>query len=171
MKKVILVIGQSASGKSTFVIKKFMKDSAILIEKPFKHTIVGMTCLLGDYLADKRCVGTDTLSMSIINDLIKFVQDNKDNFDILIAEGDRINNSKFFNFISTLNIPVTLHVFSCSLKESMERRKQTGSNSSETFVKTTITKSNNMKTIGTKLGFKIIETNTGEKYGFDKFLG
>ena len=165
MKEIILVIGQSASGKSTFVLKEFLKNNAILIDKPFKHTIVNTTCLLGDYLADKRCVGTDTLSMAILPQLIDFIKNNINNYERLICEGDRITNPKFFNFIASLKTSVILYFFTCSLKESMERRLNTGSNPSEVFVKTTKTKGLNMKDLGKRLGFKIIEIQTGEENG------
>jgi len=162
LNKIILIIGPSASGKSTYVINNYLKLDAIVKEKPFKYTICNNICLLGDYLVNKRCIGTDTLSMAVLPKLIEFIKENKDKYDILIAEGDRISNRKFFEFISSLNIPVDLYVFNCSLEESIKRRQDSGSNSSETFVKTTITKTNNMKQLGKRLKFNILEKYTGD---------
>ena len=160
MLKIIIIIGQSASGKSTFVKKKFLKKTAELIEKPFAHTIDGGICLLGNYISDRRCVGTDMLSMSVLPKLIEFIKENKKKYDVIIAEGDRINNKRFFSFIHSLDIKVQLYAFSCSLKESIKRRQESGSNPSETFVKSTITKTKNMKLFGKELGFGLIEIKT-----------
>ncbi len=161
MSKIIIVIGQSASGKSTFVKNNFMGLKQELFEEPFKYTISNNICFLGDYLADKRCVGTDTLSYNIIDKLCDFVRQNYDKYTYIVAEGDRINNKKFFEAVKELNVPADLYVLSCSLKESMERLKANKSTITETFVKTTKTKASNMRLEGKRLGFNVIDINTG----------
>ena len=169
MKKAIIIIGQSASGKTTYIKNTYLKDCINISfeDKPFKITKMQKDkdryLLFGHHKGEKRCEGTDELSMSILPQLIEYITANKDNFDILIAEGDRINNEKFFNFIVSLNMPVELYVMRCSLKESLQRRVETGSNASETFVKTTRTKALRMKEVGRNLGFKVTEVKTGKE--------
>lgn len=168
MKHLTIVIGQSASGKTTFVKKMFLKDEELTLEtEPIKHTTIEggdmpSICLLGDYTCGKRCLGTDTLSMSILPKLIDFIKGAKDDFGHFIVEGDRIANEKFFRFAASLSVPVTLYVFSCTLQESINRRVKTGSNPSETFVKTTITKTSRMAALGRKLGWEVIRKSTSE---------
>jgi predicted kinase len=160
MNKVIIVIGQSASGKTTFVRRTFCKESMELREKPFKHTISQNNCLIGDYVSNKRCSGADLLSMTIQPEIIKFLKDNINNFDTIIMEGDRINQKRIFDVIAELKVPVDLYYFYCSLGDSCKRRKETDSDESEIFVKTTITKSNNMRIYAKQLGFNIIKIDT-----------
>lgn len=161
MNKVVIVIGQSASGKTTFVKENYLVGGdPVVIEAPIKHTISDKTLLLGDYLANRRCVGTDTLSYSALPKIISLIEEKASSIELLVAEGDRINNRKFFEFIKSLNVPVDLYVFSCSLGESIKRRIETGSAGSETFVKTTISKAKNMREFGRKIGFNVIDKNT-----------
>jgi len=161
--KIVIVIGQSASGKSTYVKQYYFKEGSRLEYEPIKHTICGAICLLGDYLEDRRCVGTDTLSYSIIDTLIQFVKDSKDRFEFIVAEGDRINNKKFFDAVKEMDVPVEVYVFSCSLNESMQRLRDQESTIGETFVKTTKSKASNMKQYAKRLGFTVHEINTGKE--------
>ena len=169
MRKIILIIGQSASGKTTYIRKNFLYNHSGIefIDKPFKLTNLVRAkqkyLLLGHHKGEKRCEGSDELSMAILPQLIEFIKENVNNYDVMIFDGDRINNKKFFEFIASLNIPIDLYILKCSLQESIDRRIKTGSKPSETFVKTTITKSENMKKIGEKLRFNIITINTGKK--------
>jgi predicted kinase len=165
MYKIIIIIGQSASGKTTFVKENYCKSPMELKEVPFKHTISReKTCLIGDYTSDKRCCGTDLLSMIIQPQIIEFVKQNIDNFETIIMEGDRINQIKVFNAIAELKVSVKLYYFYCTLEDSCNRRKETGSNANEIFVKTTITKSQNMKLYAKRLGFDVEEIDTGTKH-------
>lgn len=160
MKNVIIVIGQSCSGKTTYVKNNFLNEASEFkfIDKPFKITLMKKNndqwILPGHYKGEKRCEGTDELSMGILPKLIEYIKNEKENFDILCVEGDRINNKRFFNFIKTLNVSVSLIYLKCSLEESIKRRIKNNSDPSETFVKTTITKSQNMFLYGHCLGFK-----------------
>ena len=171
MRKMTVVIGQSASGKTTFITETFLADEVLALKtKPFKHTEIvrNNVCLLGDYTTGVRCLGTDTLSMSVLPQLIEFLQENHSRYRHVIADGDRITNARFFNFIASLKIPVDLYVFSCSLAESVRRREATGSAGSEQFVKTTQTKAVNMRALGKRLGFNVIDKYTGKHDGVRK---
>lgn len=161
MEKIIIIIGQSASGKTTYIRKNFLNGNLEFIDQPFKITIVNKgTLLLGHHRGEKRCEGSDELSMSILPKLIEFIESNINNYSTIIMEGDRITNEKFFRFVHSLNLPVDLYVTSCSLNDSIKRRIQAGSKPSETFVKTTKTKTIRMRNLGRKLGFNIIDIDT-----------
>lgn len=162
MKQVIIVMGQSASGKTTFVKNTFI-DGEVQNIKPRKYVkacVCNNKILLGHYNIGKRCEGTDTLSYSSLPHIINFILDVFNEYDILIAEGDRVNSERFYNFIQSLRIPVKVYYLTCSLEESLKRRVKTGSEASEKFVKTTITKSKNMAEYCKSLGFDVTLINT-----------
>lgn len=167
---IIIIVGQSASGKSTYVAKNYLEKKMERYDTPFKYTISENNILLGHYGLERRCTGTDTMSMSILPKLIENFKQLLNIKKTIICEGDRINNIRFFDFIKTLNVPVKVILFECSIKESLERLKKTSSKIGETFVKTTKTKSKNMFVYAQKLGFEngIINTDT-KKYGLDNF--
>ena len=174
MKKCIIIIGPSCAGKTTYIRKNFLSNNLKFIDEPFKITISDeKTLLFGHHKGEKRCEGTDELSMSILPKLMDFIRQNKDKYDIVIAEGDRINNEKFFKFIQSLDILTDLYVITCSVEESVKRRVQTGSKPSETFVKTTKTKALKMRTLGRQLGFNVIDidTNTKKEPSLMDFIG
>lgn len=158
MTKFVIVIGQSASGKTTFVKEKYLSALAIN-ENPRKYIktcYCGNTLLLGHFNLGIRCEGTDTLSYSALPALIEYLPEVVNSFDTIVAEGDRLNNKRFFIFVKSLNIPVELIYFKCSLEDSIERR----GDASISFVKTTITKSKNMYDFGVSLGFSGRIVNT-----------
>jgi predicted kinase len=162
MKKIILVIGGSATGKTTFIKKEYLtlEHKNIEPKKLIKCCVNESTILLGHYNIDKRCEGTDTLSYAALPKLIEYLPTIINKYDLLVAEGDRINNKKFFDLIKSFNIPVEVYYFTTSLQNSLQRRVASGSNSSRDFVRTTITKSVNMLKYATFLGFTIIRKRT-----------
>jgi DNA repair photolyase len=139
LKKVIVVVGQSASGKTTYAKQNFIKEGGenkrIDDVKLYQN---GSTIALGNYYIGKRCEGTDTLPYNIIDKVVKLLP--KLDCETLVVEGDRINCKKFYDAVSELNVPVDVYYLKCSIELSLERR---GDNS-EKFVKTTATKSLNM---------------------------
>jgi len=144
-KKIILVVGQSASGKTTWVKNNFIKEN-YENKKPQKYIKIcqsGNNILFGHYNINKRCEGTDTLSyaaLPIIKEYIKKIIDSCEN---IILEGDRITSKQFLDFLETLNIEIEVHYFITSLENSIKRREESNSKASENFVKTTITKTKN----------------------------
>lgn len=169
---IYIVIGQSASGKTTYVTKNFITEELQRLDKPFKHTISGKNLLLGHYGLERRCCGTDTMSMSILPFLIEHFKEVLNKSENIIGEGDRINNQKFFDYIKNLNIPVKVILFECSIEESLKRLKEAGSTIGETFVKTTKTKAKRMLNYARKLKFETEVINTDkEPQGLNKFFG
>jgi len=162
MKKIIIVIGQSASGKTTFIKNNFIKKEITNYtpKKLVKLCKCGNIILIGHYNIGKRCEGSDTLSYASLPKLIEFIPEIINECDYLVLDGDRISSIKFFNYIASLNIPVDLYFLKCSIEESIKRRINNGSKGSEKFVRTTITKAENMKNYANSLGFNIIKINT-----------
>ena len=162
MKKIVIVIGQSASGKTTFVKKNFLgRDyENINPQKLIKCCVSGSTILLGHYNLSKRCEGTDTLSNAALPVLMDYIPTIIDKYDILVAEGDLITSRKFLDLIEEFHIPVELYYFSTSIENSINRREATGSKSSKQFVQATRTKSHVIYLYGEMLGFKCIDKET-----------
>jgi predicted kinase len=166
MKKIVIVIGQSASGKTTFVKKNFLGGDYKNLnpQKLIKCCVSGSTILLGHYNLDKRCEGTDTLSNAALPVLIEWIPTVLDKYEVLIAEGDLITSRKFFDLMEVLKeeygVSIELYYFSTTIQNSIKRREETGSKSSKKFVKTTQSKSHKMYLYGEMLGFKCIERET-----------
>ena len=145
---IVLVIGQSASGKTTYVKRSYVKDcqEPRVDEKtglPF--VVSGGTAVIGKYNVGKRCEGTDTLSFTCqdaILDLIKRLA--LSGVDV-VAEGDRITNDKVIGgLVRWSKTPIRLILFRCPIDVSCKRRASTGSNPNEKFVKATATKAYKM---------------------------
>jgi len=166
---IIVIIGQSASGKTSYAKKNFIDGELTLKDKPVKHTICNNTLLIGHYGIGRRCEGSDTTGLNQIQPIIDLIKDNEDKFNTIVAEGDRINNNRFFEFLKGKDVKVIL--FECSLETSMKRLKKEGSNIQEQFVKTTQTKSLNNFRLAQKLGFQTERINTDDTpTGLGRFL-
>lgn len=139
---IYIVIGQSGSGKTTFVKKHFLNGKTQIIEDEIPYTICGNIAAIGRYNIKKRTEGTDTLSYNSQNKiksvLCKLI---KKGYDI-IMEGDRINTSDMFDYVKGLGQEVKLFLVKCSILTSMERLQKAGSTISISFIKATKTKSN-----------------------------
>ena len=155
--KIVIVIGGSAVGKTTFIKHKFLtpehKDTAPA--KLIKCCDDGTTLLFGHYRDAKRCLGCDTLSMGVLPALIEYIPQVIGEYETIVFDGDRINCKRFFDFIKGLNIETELYFLSCPFEVSIKRRIESGSKPSEKFVKSTITKSNSMALYGQLIGFKL----------------
>lgn len=140
---IIVVIGQSGAGKTTFVKSNFLQGECEIIDDIVPYTTNGKYCVIGKYFVGRRTEGTDTLSYSaqekIRNLVQKLVKEGKD----IVMEGDRINNKATLAYISMLKVPVKMYLVTCSLETSIKRLRAAGSKITEPFLKTTRTKSHN----------------------------
>lgn len=137
---IYIVIGQSGSGKTTFVKNKFLNGETKIVEDVVPYTICENTAALGRYWIGKRTEGTDTLSYNSqerIKELLPVLI--KKEYDI-VMEGDRINTADMFDYVKRLGQPVKLYLVKCSLLTSMERLQEAGSTITISFVKATKTK-------------------------------
>lgn len=141
--KVLVYIGPSGSGKTTHILNNYFNDE--FVDTKFNNIDIssdGKTLLFGKYKQDKRCLGCDTLSMSIIDDLLKTLEmliiENK--YETIILDGDRITNDKMFQFL--IKYKDITEIIYMNTEESIlyDRLKECN----KQFVKTTIKKSYNM---------------------------
>ena len=137
---IYIIIGQSGSGKTTFVKSRFLNGETRLVEGEIPYTVCGNVAALGRYNIGKRTEGTDTLSYNSQEKIKRLLPRLiKDGYDI-IAEGDRINTPDMFDYIKGLGQEVKLYLVKCSILTSIERLRAAGSNITITFVKATKTK-------------------------------
>lgn len=138
-----IVIGQSGSGKTTFVKKN-------LLQEPYEYIDLDVPCTkgsngkiaIGKYGIGIRTEGTDTLAYNAINAIKKTLYSLKE--EDVVLEGDRINNSSLFEYVSLLGVDVKLYLVTCGISTSMRRLESAGSKITEKFVKATKTKSKNL---------------------------
>lgn len=138
-----IIIGQSGSGKTSFVKKRFLTEPLEVYEDIVYCTRSGKTVALGKYGIGIRTEGTDTLAYNAKDKIKKQLKKLKAQGVDVVLEGDRINNAEILNYISAIGAEAKIYLVTCSLKTSMERLRAAGSTISPTFVKTTKTKSRN----------------------------
>lgn len=156
---IYIIIGQSGSGKTTFVKQKFLSGDTKIIEDVIPYTVSGGTAALGRYGIGKRTEGTDTLSYNSqerIKELLPVLI--KKGYDV-VMEGDRINTPDMFEYVKSLSVEVKLYLVKCSLLTSMERLQAAGSMITMSFVKATKTKAKrNFLRYAKSFNGEIIET-------------
>ncbi len=147
MKKVTMVLGPSASGKTTFVKRKFLEGKEFVnVSKPVKHCISGSTLLIGHYNIGKSCEGADTLPFNALYKVIDFLKEAHPLFEELVVEGERLTSRPFLNFLKELGCPVEVFLLDCTPEQTAERKRARGefwkgnNNFSMSFIKTTRTK-------------------------------
>jgi thymidylate kinase len=158
--KLIYLIGLPGCGKST-VMKEFMKriapSSDWVVERPAElldsHYFNGIR-ILGKYEEGETFSGTDRLSMAVAPKAIEYFKTAQDK--LVVGEGDRLNNSGFFN---TFDDKVIIHL-TVSDEERLRRYKERGSDQSDKFIQTVRTK---VKNIVEEFGDK--QTLFGEEEG------
>ena len=106
MRKIIAMIGEPATGKST-LMKRFIADTThqqhVWEEQELTKLVPTLYSpdmnlhILGRYPADEPFGGTDRFSMAVQPQAIKFVQDTNAN---ILFEGDRLGNQSFLEFLA-----------------------------------------------------------------------
>ena len=145
MSKLIAIGGIPASGKTT-IVKKFFHNYTNY--KTFKwklitgHYIQELNLfILGRYDSDDTFCGTDKLSMSVQPDFMAFI--NKYDDMNILYEGDRLFNIKS---LDEANKTHDLIVYIVETYDTEDRHKKRNDSQSEKFIKSRITKVNNIKT-------------------------
>jgi gluconate kinase len=139
--KLIYLIGLPGCGKST-VMKKLMEvmgeftpDRPIdLLDSHFG----GNVRILGKYAEGETFSGTDRLSMAVAPKAVEYFSTQPN--EIVIGEGDRLNNRKFFD---TFEDKTIIHL-TVSDKERQRRYEERGSDQSDKFIQTVATKCKNI---------------------------
>lgn len=141
---IIVIIGQSGCGKTTFAKNNFLQGELEIIPDIVPYTTNGEFCAIGKYGVGIRTEGTDTLSYNSGNkicELIKKLHTGKKN---ILLEGYWVVNHKLFEFFSMLNTDIKLYLITCSLKTSLTRLKAAGSKITLPFLKKTRSRSRNL---------------------------
>lgn len=142
--KVIYMIGLPGCGKST-VMKKFMEThlrwtSNRPVDLLDSHVAHGSNIrVLGKYESGETFSGTDRLSMAVSPKAVEWVE-SKPN-EIILGEGDRLNNKGFFHACGD---DLTILHLKVSDEERERRYKERGSDQSEKFIQTVRTKVSNI---------------------------
>ena len=140
------ICGVPGTGKTT-LMREFMKGKTWVNVEP-EPMVHAMYCeelnlyVLGKYEDGEVFAGTDRLGMSIQPNAEKFIKGTMCN---VIFEGDRLTNSKFYDFI--MSLPNTeFEIVALNTPNSIlgDRYKERGSNQSETFLKGRSTKISNI---------------------------
>lgn len=139
--KVIYLIGLPGSGKST-VMKKFMEKYEWKVERPIDlldSHVSDKLRVLGKYEEGETFSGTDRLSMAVSPKAVEYVESKPD--EIIIGEGDRLNNKGFF---SACGDDLTILHLVVSDEERQRRYEERGSDQSQKFIQTVRTKIENI---------------------------
>lgn len=139
--KLIYLIGMPGCGKSTVMktlmgrIGEFKTDRPIDLLDSHVHSNVR---ILGKYEEGETFSGTDRLSMAVSPKAVEYFSTNPD--EIVVGEGDRLNNKKFFDVFED---KVIIHL-TVSDEERQRRYQERGSDQSDKFIQTVRTKCNNI---------------------------
>jgi hypothetical protein len=142
--KLVYLIGLPGCGKST-VMKEFMsRREGWKHDKPIDLLdthLSGNVRVLGKYEEGETFSGTDRLSMAVAPKAIEWLSTNPVEF--VIGEGDRLNNKAFFEMAKTFG---ELHIIQLIVSDGERERRyvQRGSDQSNKFIQTVMTKCSNI---------------------------
>lgn len=142
--KLIYLIGMPGTGKSTIMKELMSRFDDWKQERPIDLLdthVSGNVRVLGKYEEGETFSGTDRLSMAVAPKAIEWLSTNPD--EIIIGEGDRLNNKAFFEKAKELGELYIIHL-TVSDQERERRYEERGSDQSEKFIQTVKTKCKNI---------------------------
>jgi guanylate kinase len=146
-RKVVCVFGEPAVGKST-LFKKIINDIGNFESKKELKIVCGLLninknlFIMGKYEEGETFPGTDKLSMSVQPSAVQYIKSTSHNF---LIEGDRLSNKKFFcELLEDENIELILVMLRVSEKTLKERHIKRGDNQDDKFLRSRLTKCNNI---------------------------
>lgn len=146
MRKIIAIAGEPGVGKSSLMWKFInqhewqIKEDVKLVNSLYNENLD--LHILGKYKEGETFSGTDRYSMSVQPSAMKFIQNTTSN---ILFEGDRLTNSKFYEFLLSLSDTEVKFLILNANKDTLnERCEIRGSNQSETFLKSRKTKISNI---------------------------
>lgn len=139
--KVVYLIGQAGSGKTTLMNTLTAGWESKIVNKPFAHTVYANGLA---QLGKSRDAfgGTDALAMNVQPAVVKWLAEAS--YPIVLGEGDRLGNGKFFKAVMGLGIGLQVWYLDTPSYVASQRRDERGSSQSETWLKGRRTKLNNL---------------------------
>ena len=110
-------------------------------DKPFKHTVYGDGTVQLGYEREQHG-GTDTLSFNVQPKVIEWM--NTATAQLVIGEGDRLANSKFFKAVREQGWELSIVHFKVSELVALRRMDERGSMFAPGWVQGRMTKTNNL---------------------------
>lgn len=121
MNHMLYLIGQPGSGKSTLAAALTEGLPATAVRHPFAHIVWGSTPLVVEFGARRdKFAGTDALSMSVQPKVVEWLNDAP--YSLVLAEGDRLANGKFFTAVLTAGWKLTIARLAVSASVGQARR-------------------------------------------------
>lgn len=149
MRKILAVIGRPGVGKTTLFKQIIEEHQNWVAQEPVKlvPTLYNekFDChILGKYEEGEVFAGTDRMSMAVQPAAVDFISNCNSN---ILFEGDRLTNSKFFEFLSSLpDTDFKIIVLTANEDLLIERYSDRGSEQSDTFLKGRKSKISNIQT-------------------------
>ena len=140
--ELVYLIGVPGVGKS-YIMQQVMANlggwSKQKINKTLNTYKSKKTRVLGVYEKKQMYPGTDRLAMDVVNAAEAYFLTNPD--EIIIGEGDRLNNKRFYDLFETKTI-----IYVKATPETLQsRRIQRGGSQTDTFLKRVGTKCENIR--------------------------
>lgn len=148
MLKVIAIIGEPGSGK-TSLVRKLLEMGDWETGKSSDHKLVtyhrrGNVFVLGKYEDGVLFAGTDTMSMAVQPQAIEFLAELANTDSVVLYEGDRLTTQSFLEHVVD---NYDAHILYIKTKEATRQQRfiERGSNQNEQFVRSRETKLKNLR--------------------------
>jgi len=141
MPQMLYIIGAPGSGKTTSLAKALEGCKSTKFDQPFAHLLYGWKC---SQLGAPREMfgGTDVLPMNVQPIAEDWLKNTPCRF--VVAEGDRLGNGKFFQYVLDQGWDITVAFLDTPEVVCKERRAARGSNQDENWLKGRRTKVANL---------------------------
>lgn len=137
---IYVVIGQSGSGKTTFVKEHFIRNETPenFWEDEIRLCRAGEVLLFGHYGVGIRTEGTDRIAKHLWRRILEVLEEAYLNWDYrdIVLEGDRVSGFGMLEGLLPFKEDVRIHCMVCSIATSAERLNR----DSHTFIKCSQTK-------------------------------
>jgi hypothetical protein len=130
----LYLIGAPGVGKSALMAELLAEHRALgtVNKKPFAHVAFPGGLYLGD--AERpNFPGTDALSMAVQPQVEDFITESRPLR--IVAEGDRLANDKFFQFLRRTGYHLTVAYLTAEPRTLAARRRERGSNQNPTWMR------------------------------------
>ena len=141
-RSMVYVIGYPGSGKTTALSKAITSPVANERDKPFKHIVYADGAI---QLGASRAAfgGTDALPMNVQPAVLKWLPTSPE--ELIIAEGDRLGNTSFFQALGNLGVPLRIVLIDVTPLQARYRAWLRGHAFNEQWLAGRITKVDNLR--------------------------